>query len=216
MEALLARKEQGGTGQTSRRERSTSFVSSACSQAPSEFFAQEEFRLLADASSDCHSYAQYSHLEVPKTKISSAGQVRRYARSAEPYVSPDLLANARRPPGEADPHAQPPYNQFGSCNPLHRRAASLTSIAESSLHPKRSLSISNRIGKLYPSLDKLAVELRPIKSMPIKGRAIAAAVSKYERITEVNSKEHLRSRMLKRKASDDTMTQEEASKRVRI
>ena len=211
VEALLARKEYKSIMGSHRRDRSMSFVSSACSRAPSEFFANEDSRLLERGPQFAQSPSQSGYLKVPGQKFPPVLTSRRYAQSAEPYF-PSILA---RSSSQVPKHSY--LSHFTDHNPRHRRASSLTSIIEPPVLVKPSNSISNRINKLYPSLDDLAAEIRPKKAMPIKGRAIAAAVNKFEKIAEEHSIEIVKSRILKRKATEDSLLQEEeTSKKARF
>lgn len=207
VEALCCRKAAKASEERSRRERSASVLSSAHSRAPSEFFHEQDRSIGRPDRNSIGESPEHTFLQVP----GHLPNVRRYAASAEP-LEPDKKDDFSpfHRVGSKSPQA-PPSTLYNGGTRLHRRASSLTSIAESP-HKKVSpsytrpvgkpSSIANRISKLYPSLDELSVEMRRKKNMPIRGRSIAAAVTRIEKIEEENIKDAFRSKVQKRKAEE--------------
>lgn len=190
-------------------------------------FSAEQTRNLSSTAFDT------TFLRVPtidQTSSTTTSYRHRYARSAEPDIQPSTRASKdnysrfARSPSLAIP-GQTFYGNAkqGVTDGKHRRAASLPGIEEEdNYHMYRAHhtvlldanggggSISSRAGSLYPSLDSLKAELRPKKLLPVKGRSVAAAVSKFEKIEEEQTLDLLRSRVPKRKATEHSVANAEA------
>lgn len=244
VEALIHRKIEKGEHERSRRERSHSYASSACSQAPSEFFSRLDSQLRdGDDSGDMldrsTSFADDTFLKPPRV-AAGAPPRQRIVHSAEPSVPlalaartySHLLSNRSGNPSTIL-HSKADAVNYSPPAAMPRRAASLTDLMSelvsttgASHKPSgplhRSFSVSKRVGSLYPSLDELAEELRPKRHLPIRGGRVKAAVSQYEAIEEEHSLEVIKEQKLwqKRKTSEldanSSQESEESKKRIRI
>ena len=211
VQALLARKEQKGLSERSRRERSASFASSAQSRAPSDFFAHQDSRMLPAGDDSRESLISTVgndssfHTLLP-------GALRRILprkfRSAEPPAS-----------SERDSASHVPTTGSTSASARQARAAShplRSTVSEqgslrSTIHPYDRPGTS-----LYPSLHDLTREMNGSQSnLSIRGSKVKARVDLFQTLEQESSLDAIRSQPPSKRKADSIETGT-ASKRARF